>query len=83
MKLLIALLVVVPTLIAILLFTVAGLAYTNPAALSAASNPTVAVLCIIAGIIASVPLIVVIVIGLTNLLKIRKNKENKGEKASR
>ena len=83
MKFLITLLVIVPTLIAILLFTVAGYAYRNPGMLAAASNPAIAVLCIVAGVIALLPLIAVIAIGLSNILKIGKNKEDKGEKTKR
>ena len=83
MKFLITLIVIVPTLIAILLFSVAGFAYVSPAMLDAATNPTVAVLCIIAGVIALLPLIVIIAIGLSNILKIGKNKEDKGEKTKR
>jgi len=41
MKFLIALLIIIPTLIAVLLFTVAALAYNNPAMLVAASNPAI------------------------------------------
>ena len=51
--------------------------------LDAAINPTVAVLCIIAGVIALLPLIAVMAIGLSNILKIGKNKEDKGEKTKR
>lgn len=83
MKFVLALLIIVPTLIAILLFSVASFAYASPAMLDAAINPTVAVLCIIAGIIALLPLIVIIAIGLSNILKIGKNKEDKGEKTKR
>ena len=50
MKFLIALLIIIPTLIAILLFTVAALAYNNPAMLAAASNPALFTLCIVAGV---------------------------------
>ena len=73
MKFVLALLIIVPTLIAILLFSVASFAYASPAMLDAAINPTVAVLCIIAGMIALLPLIVIIAIGLSNILKIGKN----------
>lgn len=83
MKFLITLLVIVPTLIAILLFSVVGFAYASPAMPDAAINPTVAVLCIIAGVIALLPLIVIIAIGLSNILKIGKKKEDKGEKTKR
>lgn len=83
MKFVLALLIIVPTLIAILLFLVAGFAYASPAMLDAAINPTVAVLCIIAGMIALLPLFVIITIGLSNILRIGKNKEDKGEKTKR
>ena len=77
MKFLIALLIIIPTLIAILLFTVAGFAYNNPAMLAAATNPTIAILCIVAGLIAVLPLLVAI-IGITNLITSTKNKKGKG-----
>ena len=83
MKFVLALLIIVPTLIAILLFSVAGFAYASPAMLDAATNPTVAVLCIIAGVIALLPLIAVMAIGLSNILKIGKNKEDKEKKKKR
>ena len=78
MKFLIALLIIIPTLIAILLFTVAALAYNNPAMLAAATNPTIAKLCIVAGFIAALPLLVAIIIGITNLITSTKNKKGKG-----
>ena len=78
MKFLIALLIIIPTLIAILLFTVAGFAYNNPAILAAATNPTIAILCIVAGLIAVLPLLVAIIIGITNLITSTKNKKGKG-----
>ena len=68
MKFLIALIIIIPTLIAVLLFTVVTLAYNNPAMLAAATNPTIAILCIISGVIAALPLLVAIIIGLTNLI---------------
>ena len=77
MKFLIALLIIIPTLIAILLFTVAGFAYNNPAMLAAATNPTIAILCIVAGLIAVLPLLVAIIIGITNLITSTKNKKGK------
>lgn len=77
MKFLITLLIIIPTLIAVLLFTVAALAYNNPAMLAAATNPTIAILCIIAGVIAALPLLVAIIIGLTNLITSTKNKKGK------
>ena len=77
MKFLIALLIIIPTLIAILLFTVAALAYNNPAMLAAASNPAIATLCIMAGVIAALPLLVVIIIGITNLITSTKSKKGK------
>ena len=66
MKFLIALIIIIPTLIAVLLFTVVTLAYNNPAMLAAATNPTIAILCIISGVIAALPLLVAIIIGLAN-----------------
>ena len=77
MKFLIALLIIIPTFIAILLFTVAGYAYNNPAMLTAANNPTIAILCIVAGLIAALPLLVAIIIGITNLITSTKNKKGK------
>ena len=77
MKFLIALLIIIPTLIAILLFTVAGFAYNNPAMLAAATNPAIATLCIMAGVIAALPLLVVIIIGITNLITSTKSKKGK------
>ncbi len=73
MKILIGFLILIPTLIGALLFTVAGLAYNNPALLAATTNPVVAVCCIIAGIIMLLPLLVSLVILLTNLNKSKKN----------
>lgn len=81
MKFLIPLLITVPTLIAVLLFTIAGLSFYNPTMLDAANNPSIAVLCIIVGVITSIPLIVAIAMGLSNILKIG-NKKDKGEKIS-
>ena len=77
MKFLIALLIAIPTLIAILLFTIAGFAYNNPAMLAAASNPAIAILCIISGVIAALPLVVAVIIGLGSLFGKAKKKENK------
>jgi len=78
MKFPIALLIIIPTFIAILLFTVAGFAYNNPAMLAAATDPTIAILCIVAGLIAVLPLLVAIIIGITNLITSTKNKKGKG-----
>ena len=80
MKFLIALLIIIPTLISVLLFTVAALAYNNPAMLAAATNPTIAILCIIAGVIAALPLLVAIIIGLTNLITSTKKKKEQDDK---
>ena len=80
MKFLIALLIIIPTLIAVLLFTVAALAYNNPAMLAAATNPTIAILCIIAGVIAVLPLLVAIIIGLANLITSTKKKKEQDDK---
>lgn len=77
MKFLIALLIIIPTLIAVLLFTVATLAYNNPAMLAAATNPAIATLCIVAGVIAVLPLLVAIIIGITNLITSTKSKKGK------
>ena len=77
MKFLIALLIAIPTLIAILLFTVAGFAYNNPAMLATKTNPVIAILCIIAGVIAALPLVVAVIIGLGSLFGKAKKKENK------
>ena len=77
MKFLIALLIIIPTLIAILLFTVAALAYNNPAMLAAASNPAISTLCIVAGVIAALTLWVAIIIGITNLITSTKSKKGK------
>ena len=77
MKFLIALLIIIPTLIAILLFTVAGFAYNNPAMLAAATNPAISTLCIVAGVIAVLPLLVAIIIGITNLIISTKSKKGK------
>ena len=77
MKFLIALLVAIPTLISSLLFTVAGFAYNNPTMLEAASNPAIAILCIISGVIAALPLVAAVIIGLGSLFGKAKKKENK------
>ena len=77
MKFLIALLIAIPTLIAILLFTITGFAYNNPAMLAAATNPTIAILCIISGVIAALPLVLAVIIGLGSLFGSGKKKENK------
>ena len=74
MKILIALLIEIPTLIATLLFLVAGFAYNNPAMLAAESNPVIAILCIVAGVIAAIPLIVAIFIGIGSLTSSGKTK---------
>ena len=80
MKFLIALLIIIPTLISVLLFTVAALAYNNPAMLAAATNPTIAILCIISGVIAALPLLVAIIIGLANLITSTKKKKEQDDK---
>lgn len=69
MKVLIALLIIIPTLIAALLFTVAGFSYANPEILAAASNPVIAICCIIAGVILLLPLFVGIVLLITSWKK--------------
>ncbi len=74
MKFLIALLIAIPTLIAVLLFSVAGFAYSTPEMLSAAENPIIAICCIVAGIIATIPLLATIAIGLVNIISSKKKK---------
>ncbi len=76
MKFLIALLIIIPTLIAVLLFTVAALAYNKPAMLAAASNPTIATLCIVAGVIAALPLLVTIIIWTVNMISKKKQERS-------
>lgn len=80
MTFLIALVIIIPTLIAVLLFSVAGFAFYHPELLAASTNPTVAILCIIGGIIAAIPLLVALAIALSNVLNIGKKKNIKGEK---
>ena len=80
MTFLIALVIIIPMLIAVLLFSVAGFAFYHPEFLAASTNPTVAILCIIGGIIAAIPLLVALAIGLSNVLNIGKKKNIKGEK---
>ena len=79
MKFLIALLLAIPTLIAILLFTVTWLACNDPTMLAASANPILATLCIIAGVIMTIPLIVAVVIGLSVLLGRSKSKNKDKE----
>ncbi len=77
MKFLIGLIIAIPTLIAILLFTIAGLAYNNPAMLAAGKNPVIAILCIIAGLVAAIPLIAAVIVGLGSLIGSGKKKAHK------
>lgn len=65
MKFLIALLILIPTLIAALLFTVAGML---------SFSKTISVLCIIAGIVCVLPLVAVIVFGIYSLFSGKKPK---------
>ena len=74
MKFLIALLIIIPTLIAVLLFTVAALAYNNPVMLAASTNPTIATLCIVAGVITALPLLAAIIIWIVNIISSSKKK---------
>lgn len=76
MKFLISLIVLLPTLISILLFVIAGLSFNAPELLAASSNPTIAICCIIAGIIALVPLLAAPVILLMNFITSTKNKKS-------
>lgn len=80
MRLLITLIIIIPTLIAVLLFSVAGFAYNAPEMLAATENPAIAICCIIAGIIATIPLVVAIIIGLTNLIASTKKKKEQDDK---
>ena len=79
MKLLIAALILLPTFIAVLLFIVAGFAWNNPTMLAASTNPTIAVLCVIAGVIATLPLIAAMTVGVIYLFAMKKNKKSEGE----
>ena len=79
MKLLIAALILLPTFIAVLLFIVAGFSWNNPTMLAASTNPTIAVLCVIAGVVATLPLIAAVVVGVIYLLNMKKNKKSEGE----
>lgn len=76
MKFLISLIVIIPTLIAVLLFTVAGLSFNSPEMLVAANNPTIATCCIIAGVIAMIPLIVAVVILIVNFISESNKKKS-------
>ena len=82
MKFLIALIIIIPTLISALLFTVAALACKNPAMLAATANPSVAVLCVIAGVITILPLCISVVIGLGNMIGALKTKKRKKHKST-
>ncbi|MBE6780099.1 MAG: hypothetical protein E7545_03865 [Ruminococcaceae bacterium] len=79
MKFLIALLIAIPTLIAILLFTVAGLSFHNPALLAASSNPVIAILCIISGVIAALPFVLAVIFWLGGLLGLGKKKKDEAQ----
>ena len=76
MKFLLALIVVIPTLIAVLLFAVAGLSFNAPEMLAAAANPAIAICCIIAGVVALVPLIAASAILIVNLISVSKKKKS-------
>lgn len=80
MKFLIALLIAVPTLIAVLLFTVAACSYINPSILSATTNPAIALLCLIGGIVALLPLVLAIVIKIIGLAGSKKDADNPKKK---
>lgn len=79
MKLAFALLIAIPALIAILLFSVAILSLRDPVRLWAAVNPSIPVLCVAAGAVSSLPLIVAIILGLIRLVGSIKTKSNKKE----
>lgn len=57
-----------------LLFAVAGLAFDRPELLAAADNPAIAICCIVAGVIAMIPLLVAVVILIVNLISNTKSK---------
>lgn len=67
MKNFISLLIIIPTAISILLFTVAAFAYKAPEMLVAAENPVMAICCIVGGIISAMPIFVSIVIWIINI----------------
>lgn len=54
--------VILPTLMAVLMFAVAYLSFNAPQLLAASTNPVIAVCCIAAGVISMIPLFVVIFI---------------------
>lgn len=79
MKILISLIVILPTLIAVLLFTVAGLSFNAPELLAAATNPAITTCCIVAGVIALIPLLIAAVVLIMNLISNSKSKNKKPE----
>lgn len=80
MKILLVFLIAIPTLIAALLFTVAILAYRKPAMLAAKSNPAIAILCIISGALATLPLVSAGVLLLERLIGSKQKKNKKHSK---
>lgn len=77
MKLLCAAIVLIPTLIAVLLFYLAHALFAVPGVLLGAVQPTIAMLCIVAGILLLLPAVIVLVITLLNLVSRKKAKEPK------
>lgn len=75
MKLFISLIIILPTLIAVLLFTVAAFSFNAPALLAASTSPAVAVCCIIAGALALIPLFAAAFVMINDI----KNKKNTSE----
>lgn len=78
MTFLILLAVILPTLMAVLLFAVAYLSFNVPQLLAASTNPVIAVCCIVAGVISMIPLFVVIFIKIYDI----KSKKSKSEEKS-
>lgn len=76
MKLLCAGIVLVPTLIAVLIFYIAHALFAAPGVLLGAAQPAVAVICIVAGVLLLLPAAIVLVIGLVNFVSRKKEQES-------
>jgi len=74
---LIALIIILPTLMAALFFTVAHFSYNAPQLLSAETSPVIAICCIIAGIVALIPIIIALFLTAYNLISNKKAKKEK------
>lgn len=77
MTFLISLAVILPTLMAVLLFAVAYLSFNAPQLLAASTNPVIAVCCIVAGVISMIPLFVVIFIKIYDIKSKKSRSEEK------